>query len=151
MYSIEIQSGKAYAELEKRAAAAARAVLEMQSAAPGSLTVVLTDERALRDANRQFAGVDRPTDVLSFGDGEQLPDGSGTYFGDVLIAVPLAEQQAARAGCSLADEICLLTVHGVLHLLGFDHAVAPEKDRMWQQQAAALASLGIDPAIVEAT
>jgi probable rRNA maturation factor len=148
-YSIEIIAEKGSVEIQEGVATAARTVLELEAAGSGSLSIVLTDEDTLRKANRQYAGIDRPTDVLSFADGEQLPDEDGIYYGDVLIAVPIAEEQARAGNHSAFDELVLLTVHGVLHLLGYDHDHPEAKDRMWSHQEAALLTLGIDPGIIK--
>jgi probable rRNA maturation factor len=67
------------------------------------------------------------------------------YLGDVVISFPTAERQAAAVGHSLIDELCLLTVHGVLHLLGYDHASPEEEADMWARQAQILASLSVAP------
>ncbi len=93
---------------------AARAGLE------GRATVRLAGEAEMRALNREYRGRDRATDVLSFPLGEALPAG-GLYAGDVLICVPLAEAQARRQGHSLARELLLLSIHGLLHLKGMDH------------------------------
>jgi probable rRNA maturation factor len=89
---------------------------------PGGISILLTADRVLRGLNRRFRGVDRSTDVLSFPDGSASPEG-GAYLGDMAISVETAAGQAERAGCSLAAELDRLVVHGVLHLLGYDHEV----------------------------
>lgn len=97
----------------------------------GRATVRLAGEAEMRALNREYRGRDRATDVLSFPLGEELP-GGGLYAGDVLICVPLAEAQARSRGHSLARELLLLAIHGLLHLQGLDH----EKDggRMLRRQ-----------------
>jgi len=118
------------------------AVLRIVGSVPeAELTIVLTDDEQLHQLNRQFRGIDAPTDVLSFPSDFIDPDTSSPYLGDVLISVPQAMIQAAEAGHSIADEIRLLTVHGVLHLLGYDHAEEAEKARMWAVQDEILAHL----------
>jgi probable rRNA maturation factor len=124
-------------------AAAARAALAHESSAPGDVSIILTDEGRIREMNRSYAGTDIPTDVLSFADGEADPDSGRVYFGDVVICVPVAEAQARRAEHPLVDELSLLTVHGVLHLLGHDHAQRVERQRMWAAQAEILSQLGL--------
>lgn len=121
---------------------AARAALEHQRA-DGELTVVLTDDAQLQELNRDFLGIDAPTDVLSFPASETDPDSGAAYLGDVLISVPRAEAQARQAGHPLEAEIQLLVVHGVLHLLGHDHAETGERARMWAAQAEILQRLGL--------
>ncbi|MEJ2011972.1 MAG: rRNA maturation RNase YbeY [Anaerolineales bacterium] len=148
-YKIEVHAEKSSrTSLDEDLATAARAVLELESAAPGSLSIVLTSEKALQDANRKYAGVDQPTDVLSFSDSESLPGEEGVYYGDILISVQAAEKQALHGGHSTLDELRLLTIHGTLHLLGHDHAQPEEKKRMWSLQAKALREIGVDPEIV---
>jgi probable rRNA maturation factor len=128
-------------EIVERAAAA---TLEHQSAsAEDDLTVVLTDDEQLQDLNREFRDIDAPTDVLSFSSSEADPETGRRYLGDILISVQRAEEQAAAGGHLLEAEIQLLVVHGVLHLLGHDHAEAEEKARMWAAQAEILARLGL--------
>jgi len=83
-----------------------------------SLTVRFTTEREMRRLNRTYRGKDYPTDVLSF-PGEETPD--GVHLGDVVICVPVARSQAARAGHEVGREIEVLMLHGVLHCLGYDH------------------------------
>lgn len=121
---------------------AARAALEHQSA-DGDLTILLTDDAQLQTFNRDYLDVDAPTDVLSFPASETDPETGARYLGDILISVPRAAEQARAAGHALEAELQLLTVHGVLHLLGHDHAGAEEKKLMWAAQAEVLARLGL--------
>lgn len=85
---------------------------------------LLSDDRELRRLNRRFLGKDAPTDVLSFpaspGPGEA--DQARAFLGDIAISVERAARQARRYGHSLEEEICILMLHGVLHLLGMDHS-----------------------------
>jgi probable rRNA maturation factor len=121
---------------------AALAVLEHQST-DGDLTIVLTDDAQLHELNRDYLGVDAPTDVLSFPASETDPDTARRYLGDILISVPRAEEQARAAAHTPEAEVQLLAVHGTLHLLSYDHAEAGEKARMWKVQAEILARLGL--------
>jgi len=107
------------------------------------LTVVLTDDARLQKLNRDYLGIDAPTDVLSFPASETDPETGARYIGDILISIPRAQTQATAAGHPLESEVQLLVVHGVLHLLGHDHADAEEKARMWKAQAEILESLGL--------
>lgn len=123
---------------------AAKAALEHQSASPDSdLTVVLTDDARIQELNRDYLGIDAPTDVLSFPASETDPETGSPYLGDILISLPYAARSAAQAGHPLEAEVQLLVVHGVLHLLGHDHAKVREKARMWKAQAEILESLGL--------
>lgn len=123
---------------------AAATALESEGRAMAELTLVVTDDQALQELNRRYRGVDAPTDVLAFG-GEtpefvSAPD-AGDYLGDVIISYPRAEAQAADH--TVPDELALLVVHGVLHLLGYDHDTPSNQARMWSQQATILDRLGL--------
>jgi probable rRNA maturation factor len=124
---------------------AARSALQHTGAPSNAeLTVVITDDEQLRRLNQQFLGIDAPTDVLSFpsGGGEPDPDSGDPYLGDILISYPRALVQAEAGGHPVRQELQLLVVHGVLHLMGYDHAGEGEKAEMWAVQAAILNSLG---------
>ncbi|MBI3242385.1 MAG: rRNA maturation RNase YbeY [Chloroflexi bacterium] len=123
---------------------AARAALKHEGAASGSLSLAVSDDEALRNLNSQFLGHDYPTDVLSFPSDSDDPDDQGRYFGDVIISYPRAYAQAETGGHPVEAELQLLTVHGVLHLLGHDHADEKQKTVMWQAQAEILAGLGCE-------
>jgi probable rRNA maturation factor len=123
---------------------AAHAALEQQSQSLDSeLSIILTSDARLHELNLNYLGVDAPTDVLSFPASETDPETGTRYIGDILISVPRAQTQAEAAGHPLESEVQLLVVHGVLHLLGHDHAEAEEKARMWKAQAEILERLGL--------
>jgi probable rRNA maturation factor len=123
---------------------AARFTLELQpDSAEADITIVLTDDQQLHELNRDFLGVDAPTDVLSFPASEEDPETGASYLGDILISIPRAAQQALTGGHPVEAEVQLLVVHGVLHLLGHDHAEAEEKALMWNEQAKVLERLGL--------
>ena len=128
---------------------AAQAVLKQQKESPDvDLTIVLADDAHLHELNRDYLGVDAPTDVLSFPasetDGAEIDPETGVrYIGDIIISVPYATRGAAKAGHLVESELQLLVVHGVLHLLGHDHAKPKEKAEMWKAQAEVLKSLGL--------
>ncbi len=138
-----VKSTSEYSEFTSDVERAALAALDAEKAESGALTIVLTDEAQMQTLNREFSGKDIPTDVLSFPDGTIDPDLNLMYFGDIIIAVPIAQEQAKRAEHSTNDELILLTVHGTLHLLGFDHILPQDKDRMWAHQERILDQLGI--------
>ena len=121
---------------------AASAALDHE-AAQGDISIVLTDDEQLHGLNRDYLGIDAPTDVLSFPAAETDPDTGQPYLGDILISLQRAARQAEAGGHSLAAEVQLLVVHGVLHLVGHDHAQPEEKARMWAAQAAILQTLGL--------
>ena len=116
--------------------------LRQTGSGTADLTIVIGDDTQLHALNRQFLGVDAPTDVLSFPVDDTDPDSGERYLGDILISYPRAAAQAASAGHVVQEELQLLVVHGVLHLLGLDHAAPEEKTRMWEIQAQVLKSLG---------
>ncbi|MBL7198918.1 MAG: rRNA maturation RNase YbeY [Anaerolineae bacterium] len=127
---------------------AAGTVLEIESApADASLTVVVTGNREIQALNEKYRGVDAPTDVLSFGQEPTehvfvTPQEEPPYLGDVVLSLPRAQEQAIDQGHGTESELELLTVHGVLHLLGYDHTTPEEEALMWARQDAALAALG---------
>ena len=96
-----------------------------------SVAVRLTSDEELARLNRTFAGEDRATDVLSFA-------GEGTHLGDVAISWPAVVRQAEEYGHDAETELALLAVHGLLHLLGWDHASAAERREMTRLTVAAL-------------
>ncbi len=83
--------------------------------------ILLTDSQELRQLNRQYRNQDRPTDVLSFPDGDILPGKKERFLGSIVVSVDAAKIQAAEIGHSLEAELKFLVLHGLLHLLGFDH------------------------------
>jgi probable rRNA maturation factor len=123
---------------------AARTALEHETQSLDSeLSIILTDDAHLHELNLNYLGVDAPTDVLSFPASETDPETGARYIGDILISIPRAQTQADAAGHSLEAEVQLLVVHGVLHIIGHDHAEAEEKARMWKAQAEILERLGL--------
>ena len=110
-----------------------------------ALSVVITDDEAVRELNRQFRDVDAPTDVLAFASGEEsdfvTAPGEPAYLGDVVISYPRAVAQAEEYGHSTERELALLAVHGVLHLVGYDHVNETKRTEMWARQDEILESL----------
>ena len=84
----------------------------------GTVNVLVTSSSELRSLNRRFRGKDQPTDVLSFPPGPIFVDG---LAGDIAISADIAKQNARQLGHSAAQEIKILALHGVLHLVGYDH------------------------------
>lgn len=125
------------------------AALGRGGAPDAEVTLVIANDELLHQLNRDYRGIDGPTDVLSFAANEEsegedvfvtAPEALN-YLGDIIISFPTAERQAVAVGHSVDDELSLLTVHGVLHLLGYDHASPEEEADMWAQQEQILASL----------
>jgi probable rRNA maturation factor len=141
---IQIQGGPYGPGFNQTIGAAAEATLQDQKIESGSLSIVLTDEPGICEYNLRYAGIDQPTDVLSFPDGEIDPDSGTAHIGDVIVCPPIALTGAAMGRHALLDELCLLTVHGVLHLLNYDHSTEEDSERMWEIQDRILARLG-DP------
>jgi probable rRNA maturation factor len=121
-------------DLEAGLRKAAKSTLQFEQVEAGSLTLVLTNQETIQRLNKEFAGLDQPTDVLAFPGSGDDPDEEGIYYGDIVIALPIARQQAAQAGHSALEECALLVIHGTLHLLGYDHGTKSEKDKMWARQ-----------------
>jgi probable rRNA maturation factor len=115
--------------------------------------VVLADDATVRALNRDYRGRDAPTNVLAFAQEElvltqeTIGHASGPLLlGDVVLAYETVQREAAAQGKTLADHTCHLVVHGVLHLLGFDHDTDASAAHMEQREITLLAALGIaDP------
>jgi rRNA maturation RNase YbeY len=117
----------------------ARRVLEALRRPEADLSILLVSDPEMRRLNRRWRGKDRPTDVLAFAQAEGAgvpPDG---LLGDVVISVDTARRQARERGHSLSDEAEHLLVHGVLHLLGYDHERSVAEARRMQRRERALA------------
>ena len=124
----------------KTVARRAQLLLDALGLTAGELSVVLCDDRAIAELNREYRGEDRPTDVLSFSLLEDAPSGAPeggaipidppALLGDVVISVETAARQAERLGRPLVDEISALLVHGILHILGHDHDTAADRKKM---------------------
>jgi probable rRNA maturation factor len=118
------------------------------------LSILLTDDDHVHELNRDFRGVDAPTDVLSFP--AELPDLPGLlaedarYLGDLIIAYPYSQAQAARLGHALDDTLVLLVIHGTLHLLGYEHDTPANRNKMWAAQGQALDAVGVSRSVVPA-
>jgi probable rRNA maturation factor len=118
---------------------AARVLRAEGVAPPAEVGLVVTDDETLRDLNRRYLGLDEPTDVLSFGHEpfDRLrtepfvtpPDGV-RRLGEVILSYPTAERQGREAGRSVQEEAAHLVVHGLLHLLGYDHEDPEDERRM---------------------
>jgi len=110
----------------------------------GSVTVLVTSSRELRRLNQHFRGKDKPTDVLSF---PPHPLAARGFAGDVAISAEIAAQNARRLGHSPAQEIKILTLHGVLHLSGYDHET--DAGTMARKEGALRKQLGLPMALIE--
>ncbi len=153
--SIEIANESGVDVDESRLASLARHVLDDMRVHPlAELSVLLIDEAAMTELHVRWMGEEGPTDVLAFpmdelrlpqpgghGDhGSSDPDAAEVLLGDVVICPQVAAAQAAEAGQDVRDEIELLCTHGILHLLGYDHAEPEEHATMFGLQDRLLAS-----------
>lgn len=109
-------------------------------------SLVLTDDAAIQDLNRQYRGKDQPTNVLSFPDGTPDPDSGQTYLGDVILALETIQGEAATQGKPFSAHAQHMLVHGVLHLLGYTHDEDEDAARMERLEQSVLAAVGLpDP------
>ena len=131
--------------IQRAAAAALRAA---GVAIPGiaEISILLTNDTGIRALNRAWRGIDKPTNVLSFPTPPGVPEAARRHLGDVALAYETLAREAADEGKAFADHLSHLVVHGVLHLVGFDHAAADDAATMEAREVGALARLGIaDP------
>jgi probable rRNA maturation factor len=119
---------------------AARAAEVAGEGVDRDLSLRITGDRELHRLNREFLGEDHPTDVLSFPSGVA---GDGGYLGDLALSWPAVVRQAAEHGHPPEAEAALLSVHGLLHLLGWDHAEPAEEREMTRLTLAGLARAGV--------
>lgn len=151
--AVDIDEQFASEVAEETLTAAISAVLTHAGIGNAGVAVVVTDNDYVQRLNRDYRGVDAPTDVLSFAaqEGEELdvafaPEAAeemDRYLGDLILAWPYAAAQAARYGYPMQTELQLLVVHGCLHLLGYDHDSDEAQAEMGAAQHAILASLGV--------
>ncbi len=138
--SIDVLNESGYAVDELELVACARHVLDrMRVHSEADLVLTLVDEAAMEALHRQWMDLPGPTDVMSFPMDELRPGSPGIdpqegILGDVVLCPSVAERQAQEAGHAAIEELLLLTTHGILHLLGFDHAQEEEKAEMFELQ-----------------
>lgn len=114
------------------------------------VSVTFTDNGGIREKNREFRGIDAPTDVLSFPmydmkNGDLPADGEECELGDIVLSLERAAEQADEFGHSFKREAAFLTVHSVLHLLGYDHVNSEEEETvMREKQRAIMKTLGLE-------
>ena len=125
---------------------AARAVLAGDVHGPAIVGLILTDDAEQRRLNRDYRGKDAPTNVLAFPIGDAAPGRGPVLLGDVVLAFETVACESAEQNKPLADHLRHLVVHGVLHLLGFDHETDAEAAVMESREKQILAGLGVpDP------
>jgi probable rRNA maturation factor len=136
-------------EIEQLCGEAARAALAGAGGAPAAaeISIVLGDDALLHALNKRWRSQDKPTNVLSFPAAPTtLPPDAPRLLGDVVLAFETVDAEAVAQGKPLAHHLRHLVVHGVLHLLGFDHEIASDAERMEALEVAVLATLDIpDP------
>jgi probable rRNA maturation factor len=136
----------AFAALEAGASAPQRRVLAKSG---GELALTFSSDATLKRLNGRYRGKDNPTNVLSFGspdDWRQTPPARPRPLGDVILARETVLREARAQGKTARDHACHLVIHGVLHLLGYDHERAADAERMESIEIDALSQLGIaDP------
>ncbi len=114
------------------------------------VSVTFTDNEGIREKNREFRGIDAPTDVLSFPmydmkNGDMPPDGEICELGDIVLSLERAAEQAEEFGHSYERECAFLTVHSVLHLLGYDHVNSEEEEaEMRARQRVVMKKIGLE-------
>ncbi|BAJ63461.1 MULTISPECIES: rRNA maturation RNase YbeY [Anaerolinea] len=123
---------------------AAEETLRVENHSDSDVTISIQNDEALKSLNAQFMGTEAPTDVLSFTMDFFDPETERQYLGDILISYERAEEQAQTAGHSTENELILLIVHGILHLVGYDHGTEEEKSKMWKTQSEILKQLGCE-------
>ncbi len=140
--SIEVSNESGVDVSEEELISVARFVIRKMDVNPAAeLSMVLLDLRAMADLHMRWMDLPGPTDVMSFpmdelepGGRPDAPEPGPSMLGDIVLCPPFAAKQAAAGGHSLGQELALLTVHGVLHLLGYDHAEPDEEKEMFALQ-----------------
>ncbi len=110
---------------------------------PAEISLTLTDDPSIHQLNRDYRGMDAPTDVLAFS--QECSPGPTRVLGDVIVSLETARRQAAHQGCTLRREVAWLISHGVLHLLGYDHRDNTELTTMRERERAVLERLALGP------
>ncbi len=130
------------ASLDDLIEGAAQAALEAVKPddAPRFVTVALSSDANVADLNGRFRGKPKPTNVLSFPAGDGAPDGQ---IGDIILGLETVEREASEQGIPVAHHVQHLVVHGVLHLLGYDHETAADAERMEAIEVDVLSKLGV--------
>lgn len=120
-------------------------VIEKESLQNCSFSIIITDNTFIHKLNKEYRNVDRPTDVISFAleDNKDFISGNIRLLGDVYISIDKAKEQAIEYGHSLLRELSFLSIHGLLHLLGYDHMKKEDEEVMFKKQEDLLNEFGI--------
>lgn len=146
--SAEAEGWSKVHDLEGFVRRAAEAAMLDNDAPPSEISVVLSDDEHLRELNKHHRGMDKPTNVLSFPAARtKTPAGAPRMLGDIVIAFETVEREAAEESKPFENHLSHLVVHGVLHLLGYDHEGDEEEAELMEtRERQILAKLGIpDP------
>ena len=138
--AVEHEAWSALGDLDARVRSAVDAAFAASGAevpAESELSLVLCDDAFIRDLNQRWRGKDKATNVLSF------PSADPAMLGDIVVAYETCVREAEDEGRSLADHLSHMVVHGVFHLVGFDHEDDADGEEMERLEAQALARLGI--------
>lgn len=120
------------------------ATAELESLDPeAEVSLSFVDNETIRGLNDQYRGIDEPTDVLSFPQDDDLPLELPYILGDIVISLERAAEQAQEYGHGLEREVLYLAVHGLLHLIGYDHQTEEDKSAMRAREEEVLAKLGL--------
>ena len=119
--------------------------IEIEKTGTVNFNVIIVDNEYIHKLNKEYRGIDRPTDVISFAleDSEDIKYEDFRLLGDIYISIDKAKEQAEEYGHSFKREICFLAVHGLLHLLGYDHMKKEEEKIMFSKQELILNEAGI--------
>lgn len=135
-------------EEEKMIQKLVKEVLKEEKVRNAECNIIFVDNEKIHEINREYRYIDRVTDVISFAlEDEMENEPSAQYemrvLGDIYISVDRAKEQALEYGHSFLREICFLAIHGMLHLLGYDHQTTEDEKIMFQKQEEVLAKYGI--------
>ena len=127
--------------LKPTVARAAEALLAQQKLKKAAVTILLTTDAAVKELNRDYRGKNKPTNVLSFENGAE--ENGIQQLGDIVLAYETIAREAEEQGKKLKDHLTHLVIHGILHLLGYDHLVPKDADIMETYEIRILARMGI--------
>ncbi len=140
--NVEVDDGVEGVDQASLIAMLERVLSEDEVADGASIALVLSDDALLQELNLRHRDVDAPTDVLSFpaSEGEEFPtpEGEPVYLGDIVVSVESVARQAAEVGLTTGDELAHVILHGLLHLLGYDHEEPDEEAVMKAREEAVL-------------
>jgi probable rRNA maturation factor len=143
--AVEAESWHRILGAELIAHRAAQAALDDAKIGEGEVSILLTDDARIRELNRTYRGMDKPTNVLSFPSEDKAESGA-RFYGDIALACETLSREAAGEGKRLDAHLSHLVVHGVLHLLGFDHDNERDAEAMEARETKIVTSLGFaDP------